>query len=803
MNVRISDLNAFFGKCGRFQLKHKIPVLAGLLLFTIFALAGLKDANITNNEEEWFSGDARSRELRLSYKEKFGFEDGIYILVEADDVFDYDVLCSMKALGERLEAEVPFVKKVDSIVTQELAIGTEEGITVKSPFEDGIPENAAELAKIKEFMAGRSSFINTLFSSDFTQAFISLTFFDHDGGDDELMCEIGRVARSIIESEEFKNAPCKYTGAGLAYIYNDEVIFADEQTYLCVGFGFLVMVICLSVLLRSVRGVIFPLVATVFGIGIVFGFCGWFKIPINATLMTVPVLLGMALSVGYSIHYINAFNMHFRRSGNRLESVALSVEETFWPLLFTVLTTFASLISFLFAETKPIRWLGGCSAAVVVSSFLYVIVLIPIFLSFGKNKTCEKSAEDSFDGGNLTAFDLKMGKFGQLVIRRSGIIIVVFSIILLISVLGIMKIRVSQSDRETYGTKVKFMKDSMAVADSKIGTYSAYEVMLTFEDCDALKSSYVMKRLEELQDRIGNLPCVKKIEGKSRVTSVLSILKEMNRTMNEDNPEYYCVPDEDEMVSQLLFMYEISGGKDLYDWVDDMYQTTHITVETFVDDTVRYVKDFEKIREYAAELLPEAELNLVGSVVSYAEANSNLVVSAIKSFGFSFIMILIMMILAFASSKIGFIGMLPNISPVFIVAGLIGFADFSLDMYTMTVMPMILGIAVDDTIHFMNHIKMYFEKGFSYEEAVTQSFKEIGKSMLMTTIVLCAMFCMYMISPMTCLFRIGLLSAVGLASALAADYTITPAIIYLTRPWTVRSEKQKSRAVENAEMTQK
>ena len=85
----------------------------------------------------------------------------------------------------------------------------------------------------------------------------------------------------------------------------------------------------------------------------------------------------------------------------------------------------------------------------------------------------------------------------------------------------------------------------------------------------------------------------KKIEGKSRVTSVLSILKEMNRTMNEDNPEYYCVPDEDEMVSQLLFMYEISGGKDLYDWVDDMYQTTHITVETFVDDTVRYVKDFE------------------------------------------------------------------------------------------------------------------------------------------------------------------------------------------------------------------
>ena len=111
-----------------------------------------------------------------------------------------------------------------------------------------------------------------------------------------------------------------------------------------------------------------------------------------------------------------------------------------------------------------------------------------------------------------------------------------------------------------------------------------------------------------------------------------------------------------------------------------------------------------------------------------------------------------------------------------------GYSRMPLDELTMMIMPMILGIAVDDTIHFSNHIKTKLETGRSYKEAVTESFREIGKTMGTTTFILCLMFLMYCFSPITAMFRIGLLSMVGLGSALVADYTLTPALIYLLKP---------------------
>ena len=101
----------------------------------------------------------------------------------------------------------------------------------------------------------------------------------------------------------------------------------------------------------------------------------------------------------------------------------------------------------------------------------------------------------------------------------------------------------------------------------------------------------------------------------------------------------------------------------------------------------------------------------------------------------------------------------------------------------MTTMPMILGIAVDDTIHFTNHIKFHFERGLSYKDAVLTSYREIGKTMGMTTIILCSMFLVLSFSVMNCLARLGYLSIIGLVSALIADYTLTPVLIFLTKPF--------------------
>ena len=127
--------------------------------------------------------------------------------------------------------------------------------------------------------------------------------------------------------------------------------------------------------------------------------------------------------------------------------------------------------------------------------------------------------------------------------------------------------------------------------------------------------------------------------------------------------------------------------------------------------------------------------------------------------------------------------MIPNIAPVMLIGGIMGYSRIVLDMITALIMPMILGIAVDDTIHFTNHIKVHFEEFGNYRKAILESYREIGKTMAMTTIILCAMFFIFVFSTMNALSRIGYLSVAGLAGALVADYTLTPVLILLTKPF--------------------
>ena len=149
---------------------------------------------------------------------------------------------------------------------------------------------------------------------------------------------------------------------GMSYTEMEENEVISRECAMRIIFGFAVMLACLILFVRSLRGVIVPAIATVGGIASVLGVNAWLGIVGDESMVALPILLGMALSVGYSIHYINSFRMHFRRTGNRRESVINAVEETGWPILFTVITTVASLISFLFAGIRPIRWIGGISA---------------------------------------------------------------------------------------------------------------------------------------------------------------------------------------------------------------------------------------------------------------------------------------------------------------------------------------------------------------------------------------------------------------------------------------------------------
>ena len=427
------------------------------------------------------------------------------------------------------------------------------------------------------------------------------------------------------------------------------------------------------------------------------------------------------------------------------------------------------------------RWVGGITACAVFAVYLYVMILLPCLLSFGKDKEPDEKYVDT-EGSTKT--DLFVEKCGKAILDKKWITVAVGSLILVALIPGLCNIKVNMDYTEMMGERTPYIKRLMEITRSKLGSQYSYEVLIEYEDEDALKDPERLKKMDELKDRIGTLSMTKVSGDKPRISSVTKIIKEMNRTLNEDNPDFYVIPDDQDMVSQILFLYEISGGEDLYQYINPEYNASYLHVELAGYDAEQCVQNVDMVEKWVKELFPDAvTAGVVGEVMQYAAMNGKLVRGSIKSIGTSLVIIFLLLALAFMSLRTGLIAMIPNVAPILLIGGFMGYAHIPLDMITALVMPMILGIAVDDTIHFTNHIKYHFEKTGSYKEAILASYREIGKTMVMTTIILCAMFFIFNFSTMTALVRIGYLSILGLAGALVADYTLTPVLILLCKPF--------------------
>ena len=780
--MTVSTLNAFFLRLGRFQIKHRIAALILFFIVTAICCSGLRKFKIANGNEGWYGDGDQLKINQKRYEEVFGNSHSLGVLFTSDDVFSEESLKVIERIGQRMTAEIPYADKLTSIVEVDVPIGNEEGFEIARPYPNGIPSDPALLKKGRDLiMRGTektNTLINSLVSDDATETWITLDLLPYEGDTDEASLEVGRALIDILQSDEFKSDKYKLYGIGQPYTDEQEELYEYPDYVTRVAGGFVVMILFLLIFVRSLVGVVVPALATTGAIASVMGAMAYFNAKADSALITLPILLGMALSIGYSIHFINIFKTEFRRSGKRKESAVRVVEECGWSVFFTVLTTMASLISFCFVDMKPLAWMGKTASLVVLAVYIYVAVLIPICLSFGKDR-----APDTSEKKGHTKIDLKFAAWADVAFKKKALIVVATAAIFAACVPGILRITARVDLLETTGDKMPHIRELRELLSKKLGNMYSYSVMITYDEPDAFKEPEKMQALEELEKFLGTLRLTKVSGGKPRVSSVTDILREMFRALNEGSDEHYIVPHDEYLLAQLLELSSIEMSKDFSNCMDNDFRTVALSVDMKNFVQVDAVADINDINQKLRELFPGAQTCILGDMIEYAEMCERMVSGELKSFGFSFVIIAVMLIIAFSSFKTGLIAMIPNLAPVILIAAIMGYCKFPLDFVTVTIMPMILGIAVDDTIHLTTHLKYGLEKTGSYKTAMEDSCREIGASMFMTTFILCSIFTVYIFSPLRYLFVIGLLSVIGLAAALLADYTITPALLFLVKPF--------------------
>lgn len=828
--MKVKYIQKFFKRFAELQVKYRFLFLTMLLLLSVVGITGLKKVKKTTDDLGWITQDAEHTKKVERFEELFGNNDTIALLIEAKDVFEPDVLKVIKSIGKELLEKVPYADTLMSITDVDITRGSEEGMEIFHPFEDGIPSNKDEIEDMRRLILSRKAIVNKLVSSDCTECWVILSLYPFPPDEEwqktsttPPMNQAGEAAIAIVTDAKWQSDKYTIKPVGLPYTETEEDIVMPQENMKTVAVSFIVMIILLILFAVSFRGVLVPLIASTVGIMVVFGLQGHIGITVDSNMMSLPVLLALALSVGYSIHLLNSFKHYFYISGKRKESVIQSIEETGWPLFFTVVTTVVSVLSFLTTSLEPIRWVGISCAMSVMAVYIYTSILLPIAMTFGKDKKIEKveksmpkvenivkeeanvnlqtegkeaktdvtQNENTQDGKATTKsptntlfhrIDELFANFGKKVIKRRFIFLISFILIFLACIPGLLKMDVRMNSMTFMGTRIPYVKRIFEVTQSQLGSFFNYSVMITFPDDDAVKDPANLMRVEELENVIGSFNNTKKNEGVAKVFSVVSTIKEMNQTLNEDNPAYYKIPEDKNSLAQMLLLYEMSGG-DASKWVDEEYKTLRIRAEVQEFDSRNLAETISKLREESKRIFPDADVFLVGAAVNFADLNEHIVFGELYSFIFSIVAIAILMALVFGSIKLGLIGLIPNIAPIIVIGAVMGYLGIPLDMMTMTIMPMILGIAVDDTIYFMTHAKLEFEDIADYDVTITNTFRSIGKTLGATTVILCASFVSYSVSLLDGIVRIGLLGALGLAVALVADYLMTPILIYMLKPF--------------------
>ncbi|MCK9331207.1 MAG: MMPL family transporter, partial [Candidatus Cloacimonetes bacterium] len=602
MGLNIEKINNQFSKLGEKIIKFRWLNIFLFILILVISFIGIQKIETDTSNDNWFLDNDATKIAKDRFEEIFGNSDFAAVLIEVDDIFTQDNLQAIREMSNELEKFVPLADDILSITDFEFSIGSEYGLEIIDLIPDEIPTNKDSLNSIKQLALSKKSMIGKLYNQNCTESWVLIRFkeFPKDWKTDndyiafftrtveefpkffknlnkdkpqspEVL--IGYVIEQITTQEKYQILNPKTTGMPIIN-FEKRRFFGQEAMRLSL-LAILLSALVLALTLKSFRGIIFPILTSVTSMIIVFGIQGFLGIKIDPSMITLPMFLGFAVSVGYSVHIFTFYQLSLRQKKSCKESTVYAIKESGWPILFTALTTIGALMSFMFIHVKTLRWIGLTSACLVTVVYLTTIFLLPSLISFGKVK--QKKHNQKIKSN--TKLELFMGNLSDCIVRNPIKIVVLFIVFTVICIVGITQIEVSFDIEKSMGNKVDYAKRLLYVGASELGSLYSYEIGFEFPNPGDAKKPENLRKLEILENEILTFELTKK------TSSILDIIKDIYQTLNENKSEYYKIPEisdishysnnisnpseiEQQIIAQTMLLYENAGGAEAERWID-------------------------------------------------------------------------------------------------------------------------------------------------------------------------------------------------------------------------------------------
>ncbi len=746
------------------KYRWAIVTLMPLLIVILFVL-NMKKAGVETDFKIWFDENSTVMKNFEHFKQTFGSDDRLMIALRSEEgIFQKDILKSIQSMTDELW-ETKYVARVDSISNYQYVHVSEDDpdeIIVEDFLENIDSLTPKELKEKEEIAKTDVQTKNLLISEDGKSAVIIARMVYSKYLKPDHYVSLYTSANKIID--KYKLEGVEYHNIGVpAYTHAFvEAISSNGKTFL--PLVFLTVIILLAIIFRNIWSILLPVSIVILTILFIAGFTFGLGYKLNTITSMFPIFV-IAIGIADSIHIIWVWKYKREEGFSNNESIIYSLEKNLTPAFITSLTTFAGFISLGISKIVPLQAFGILLASGAIMAFILSVIFLPALLSV-LNPKIKTKANKSIQ---LKSF---INKYTNFVVRNDKAIITISILFIAICSYGIKDVTVDTEFAKQFDENTAIRKSADFV-EKNIGGTIAIEIIIDSKEKSGINSPQLMKDVDKFSEEF-----MQRYQRVRHINSLTQVVKKYHQLMNGGEESFYAIPNSKELVSQYMLLYSLSlpRGMGINDMMDVDGRFLRVTAMMNITSEAKKLEMYEWTKKWWEEH-SSYTATIEGVTMISGHMRLQLTDTMIKSISLALVFVTLIFWFTFRSKFFMFISTLPNIAPLLVSVGLTGWLGINLDLGMAIVFVIIIGIAIDDTVHFLAKYKAAIKKGESLVEAIEESLLLSGNAIIITTMVLVLGFGVFLFSDFALYSNFGLLSSIALSLAMIFDLLLLPAII--------------------------
>ncbi len=751
--------------------KFKWLVIIGVPLLVLALASNLKHLEMDGSYRIWFGEDSKTLVDYDNFRKTFGNDDAVIIAFKDENgIFSEKALQSIDNITQALW-KMKYIARVDSITNYQYVHSNPEepdDVIVEDFIQNIQNGDKAYFEDRKNIAINDPLIVDGFISKDGTTTMISARLTPKVNDESDKSLEIMDLVDKIL-APEIESTGYKYWVNGGPALNKSFVEIGTSDATTFTPLVLLASIILLFLLFRRVSGALIPIGVVIFTFMIVLAVQVLLGYKLNNFTANLPVFV-VAIGIADAVHIYIVWIMYKREGQGNKEAVLHSVQKNMLPVFLTSLTTAIGFATLTISKVIPVLTLGIATASGAVLAFLISLFWMPALLLLLKKDVKAEVIKKVVNRKPLG--------YGEFIVRNDKKI--VFITVLLFAILGagLFKVKVDSNTIRYFDESVEIRKSTEFMMANLTGPM-AYEIVVDSGKKDGIKDPEFMKTVEKFYiDYQEKFPDIR------HLSSLMDIVKRFNKVLDSKDE----IPDNQNLIAQYLLLYSLSlpQGMEINDKMDINEQQLRISAQVNIVDTskdlemINYAHDWWKNTPYSA--------SVQGQTAMFAYMQTDVTDTLIYSLSLAIFLVSLIMLLIFKRIKLLWVFLLPNILPVMLVVGFMGWIGINIDIGVAIAGAIIIGVAVDDTIHFLVKYFDARKRGLNLSDSFDEVLHYAGKAILFTTIILSISFSVFAFSTFTPNQNFGIVTASALLIAFVVDMLLLPALLSL-------SEKRENRNV--------